>query len=248
MSCASSTGSGRARRRGRHSWWSASSRSTATRARGGGRRGRRRHRRTGRGRWSTRWSSPCGRGRDGGDRGVRRGDGRRVGERRPVHRARRDRLTRDTGTPPPGRCRTGPRCPRKIRPWWRCARRGRSRPPSGGLGRLGDRLLGAVHSLGGDGLGSLGDLLLHGLAGLDRGGDELRRETPLGGQHLLGEVEVSVHDGQRVGSWAWPEVRLPVEALNQSAQVRTAVVTASLAALGDVDELVGRCGHRPRPL
>jgi hypothetical protein len=41
---------------------------------------------------------------------------------------------------------------------------------------------------------------------------------------------------------------LPVEALNQSAQVRTAVVTASLAALGDVDELVGRCGHRPRPL
>ena len=61
-SCASSTGSARARRRGRRSWWSASSRSTATRARAGGRRGRRRRHRTGRGRWSTRWSPRCGRG------------------------------------------------------------------------------------------------------------------------------------------------------------------------------------------
>ena len=41
--------------------------------------------------------------------------------------------------PPPGRCRTGAvGAPRKVRPWWRCARRGRSRPPSaGGLGRPG---------------------------------------------------------------------------------------------------------------
>ena len=216
-------------RKGRRPSWSAAA--PPERAPAAGRRGGRR---------------AAGARRDGGDRGVRRSDGRRVGERRPVHGAARGvrretapaRRMPDEGREVPrgGQALVALRAARAVEAAF-----------CGGLGGLSGRLLGAVHGLGGDGLGRLGDLLLHGLPGLDGGGDPLRREAPLGGQHLLGEVEVAVHDAQRVGQLSVAGGQVAGEALDGVGPVPDGGRDRLLAALGDVDELVGGRGHRPRP-